>query len=78
MSLTQNAWERSIEQDNLIWPYHVSDLKGWKNDAAIAYQVKSIPASFLIDGEGTIVAINLRGSKLEATLKKLKKGFLFF
>jgi hypothetical protein len=37
------------------------------------YNVASIPATFLIDAEGIIIAKNLRGSALEGTLKKLTK-----
>ncbi len=70
-------WEKAIQDDKLDWPYHVGDLKGWKNAAAQAYGVKSIPVSYLIDGEGTIIGVNLRGEKLEAKLKKQKKKFSF-
>ena len=29
-----NRWKKAIEQDQLSWPYHVSDLAGWRNAAA--------------------------------------------
>ncbi len=71
----KDKWAEAVKKDGLIWPYHVSDLKGWLNAAAKTYSIKSVPASFLIDGEGTIVALNLRGDALEKKLRKLKKGF---
>ncbi|HKL08553.1 MAG TPA: TlpA disulfide reductase family protein [Bacteroidales bacterium] len=79
LDFKKSAWEKAIKTDGLEWPYHVSDTKGWRNEAAQTYHVKSIPASFLIDGEGIIVGINLRGDDLESALKKQReKKVLFF
>ena len=66
-----NSWKRAIEQDKLIWPYHVSDLKKWQSQAAAIYGVRSIPATFLLDKEGRIVQKNLRGADLERAVKQL-------
>lgn len=73
VSLDNNkeAWLQAIQKDNLIWESHVSDLQGWKSSAAALYGVKGIPATFLLDKEGKIVAANLRGDSLEAALIKL-------
>lgn len=75
VSLDQNKsrWEAAIKQDKLEWPYHVSDLKGWYAKYAGVYKVNSIPASFLIDGNGVIIAKNLRGAMVEKALSELKK-----
>lgn len=72
VSLDQNAeaWKAAIEKDQLIWKFHVSDLKGWQNGAAAVYGVSSIPMSFLIDENGIIVAKNLRGLELHKELDK--------
>ncbi len=70
----KTAWENAVEKDGLVWDNHVSDLKGWKNDAAKLYGIRSLPHSYLIDGEGTIIAVNPRGSQLEKELKKFKKS----
>lgn len=80
ISLDKNAlaWKKAIKDDGLIWPYHVSDLRGWKNEAAKLYHVRSVPSNFLIDGDGIIVGVNLRGPALEAKLKKLKKKNFWF
>ena len=69
----KSRWEAAIKQDNLIWPYHVSDLKGWYAKYAGVYRVNSIPSSFLIDGNGIIIAKNLRGPMLEKALSQLLK-----
>lgn len=72
VSLDKNkeAWTEAIMQDNLTW-IHVSDLKYWSSDAAALYKVESIPATFLLDKEGKIVAKNIRGEELYAFVKKL-------
>jgi len=59
----KEAWEKAIVQDNLTWT-HVSDLKYWDCEAAKLYGVRAIPANFLIDKDGIIVAKNLRGEAL--------------
>jgi peroxiredoxin len=63
-----NAWKKAIQDDNLSWPNHVSDLKGWQSEAAAIYKVNSIPATFLLDRDGNIIAKNLRGGLLEQKL----------
>ena len=67
------SWKKAIEQDGLIWTSHVSDLMYWNSAAAKLYGVQGIPANWLIDGEGIIVASNLRGDILEKTLESLVK-----
>lgn len=80
VSLDKNklAWKKAVNDDGLEWPYHVSDLKGWKNEAAKTYRVRSVPSNFLIDGDGKIVAVNLRGDALDAALRKLRKRNFWF
>jgi len=65
-------WEKAIADDNLTWP-HVSDLKGWKNEAAALYSVNSIPSNFLVDKTGKIIGRNLREEKLRETISGLLK-----
>ncbi|MBO7491604.1 MAG: redoxin domain-containing protein [Bacteroidales bacterium] len=66
-----NAWKGAILADQLVWPNHVSDLKQWQSQAAAIYGVRSIPATFLLDREGRIVAKDLRGEALERAVKQL-------
>lgn len=67
---SKQAWINAIQNDNLTWPWHVSDLKGWSSEPAMKYGVNSIPTNWLIDSRGVIVARGLRGEELETTLKK--------
>ncbi len=67
---TKEAWTEAIMQDKLTW-IHVSDLKYWSSEGAALYKVESIPATFLLDKDGKIVAKNLRGEELYTFVKKL-------
>lgn len=64
-------WIKAIEDDNLGAWTNVSDLKYWKNEAALRYGVTGIPANFLIDPDGKIIAKNLRGQALQQTLAEI-------
>jgi peroxiredoxin len=68
---TKKAWIKAINDDQVAAWIHVSDLKGWKNDAAELYSVKSVPANYLIDPAGKIIAKNLRGKQLEEKLAEV-------
>jgi peroxiredoxin len=72
VSLDNNKtrWLNAIEEDNLTWA-QVSDLKYWRNEVAIQYGVSSIPANFLLDKDGKIIAKDLRGPALGQTLERL-------
>lgn len=65
-----DAWKKAIEKDKLTWT-QVSDLQGWTSSVAQLYNVQSIPANFLIDKTGKIVASNLRGEALKAKLAEI-------
>lgn len=67
---SQDAWVNAIKQDGLNWT-NVSDLQGWNSAGAATYGVRSIPANFLIDENGIIIAKGLRGANLHAELQKL-------
>jgi peroxiredoxin len=64
------SWVKAIADDGLVWN-QVSDLKYWQSEAGRAYGVGSIPHTVLIDGEGKIIAIGLRGASLDAKLKEI-------
>ena len=74
VSLDQDAaaWKESIKKLNMTWP-QMSDLQGWNNAGAKLYGVNSIPATVLVDQEGTIVARNLRGDAIKSKLNELLK-----
>ncbi|MET4107968.1 TlpA disulfide reductase family protein [Hymenobacter sp. UYP22] len=62
-------WVEAIQNDELTWT-QVSDLRGWENAAARSYAVRGIPQNYLIDPTGKIIAANLKGADLQATLAK--------
>lgn len=63
----KEKWTQAIAQDGLSW-VHVSDLKFWESAGAQSYGVRSIPATFLVDPKGVVIAKNLRGQALETKL----------
>jgi peroxiredoxin len=69
----RDSWIKAIADDKLTWT-QVSDLKFWDNEVAKAYGVRSIPANFLIDPNGKIIAKGLRGAALTAKLAELLDG----
>lgn len=69
MDASKQRWLGAIEQDQLAWPGHVSDLKKWECAPANEYGVRSIPQTFLVGKDGKIVAINPRND-LEAQVQK--------
>ncbi|MBP1619200.1 MAG: alkyl hydroperoxide reductase/Thiol specific antioxidant/Mal allergen [Bacteroidetes bacterium] len=68
----REAWLKAIVDDQLPWT-QVSDLRGWKNEVAQLYMIRSIPQNFLIDPAGKIIAKNLRGQELNRTLEEIFK-----
>lgn len=64
------AWKDAIAQDKLTWT-HVSNLKFWNDPIAVLYNVKSIPAVYILDAKGVIVAKNIRGAELRAKVAEL-------
>ncbi len=63
-------WLKAINADKLTW-VHVSDLKGWQNEAAKMYAVSAVPMNFLLDKNGKIIAKNLRSEELHKKLAEL-------
>ena len=63
-------WIEAIKKDQLSW-YNVSNLKFWQDPIAKAYSVNSIPATFILDENGVLIAERLRGTELEAKIKSL-------
>ena len=75
LSLDKNeaAWVKAINQDQLFWEYHVSDLGGWQSKGSQKYNIRNIPSNVLINGKGVIIAKNLKGQALHRFLDSQKK-----
>ncbi|MBR4898452.1 MAG: redoxin domain-containing protein [Prevotella sp.] len=67
---SKDAWVRAISDLKMPW-IHLSDLQGWQSVASSVYNIRSIPASLLIDPNGKIVAVDLRGELLGEKLKEI-------
>lgn len=63
-------WKEAIAKDKLVWT-QVSNLKGWEDPIAKQYKVESIPATFILDEKGNVVAQDLRGPELKAKIIEL-------
>lgn len=67
---TADAWKKAIEDDGLVWN-HISNIAYFDDEIAKLYNVDAIPAAFLLDENGVIVAKNLRGPALEQKVAEL-------
>ncbi len=65
----QGKLDAFTTEKNMTWQQYF-DGKGWQNKLAQKYGITSIPATFLLNGEGKIIAKDLRGPALEAAVAK--------
>lgn len=66
----KTAWLKAVLEDNLPWT-QVSDLKGHKSESYLLYGITSIPANFLINPAGVVIAKDLKGHLLQEELAKI-------
>ena len=67
----KDKWVEAIAQDDLGQWEHVSNLKFWQDPIAQQYGIQAIPATFILDENGVIVAKNLRGDALAEKIGEL-------
>jgi thiol-disulfide isomerase/thioredoxin len=65
------AWKEAIEKDGLVWPNHVSDLLQWNSPLPQLYGFSGIPHTVLVNPEGNIIGVGLRGASLEQKLEEI-------
>lgn len=63
-------WKKAIAKDKITW-LQGNDTGGWDAKAAVKWQVEAIPASFLVDKKGNVVAVNLEKNDLEKKIQEL-------
>ena len=68
----KQQWVDAIKSDSLNW-HHISDLKYWNSAAVALYGFDGIPFNVLVNPEGKIIAMNLRGPALESKLQEVLK-----
>ena len=55
---SRSNWERAIQNDQLLWPYHIMEVGYFSSPQVKAYGVKQIPTKFLIDPNGIIMSVD--------------------
>lgn len=76
MDKNKEAWINAIKQDNLSWPYHISDLVDWNTGKCMpanTYGIQYIPQAFLVDPSGKIVGKYMSAEEAEKDIKKYVK-----
>lgn len=68
----KEPWLAAVKRLGMTWP-QLSDLKGWKCEAAALYGVQAIPSNVLFDKDGMIIATDLTGAALQRKLAELFK-----
>ena len=66
----KDDWAVASEEDGIPW-INTGDLSAYDSPVTGLYGVLAIPMSYLVDGDGVIVAKNLRGDDLHAKLAEL-------
>lgn len=66
----KDKWLKAITKDKMTWT-QVSDLKGEKGETYLKYGITTIPANFLIDPHGIVIAKDLKGDFLRDELAKI-------
>lgn len=66
----KDRWIKAIQDDNMMWN-HLSNLQSWQDPIAKRYGVRSIPATFILDETGKVIAKNLRGKALKNKIAQL-------
>ncbi|MFO1487610.1 MAG: TlpA disulfide reductase family protein [Verrucomicrobiota bacterium] len=56
--------ESFLKENNMPWPQYFDGLR-WKNKLAVKYGVNGIPATYVLDTNGVIIAVNPHGEQLE-------------
>jgi thiol-disulfide isomerase/thioredoxin len=67
------SWQKALEEDKTPRFIHTNIATFGKSDAYKYYQVNAIPSNFLINPDGRIIAMNLRGDHLIEMLTRLIK-----
>lgn len=68
----REAWLKGIEEEGYKWT-QVSDLKGFQSPTIKDYDIKGIPALFLVDGDGKVIAKGLRGDDMRKKVEEYCK-----
>jgi thiol-disulfide isomerase/thioredoxin len=70
METNKDRWIAAIQQDNLYWENHVSEVKRLKSEVALQYKVREIPTKYLIHPEGYIIGVNMDFEEMDKLLSE--------
>jgi len=70
MDSSDPAWRKAVADDQLTW-LQLGDPQALSGPLADIYGIKSLPASFLLDKNGKIIASHLRGEALAEKIRTL-------
>lgn len=72
VSLDDNlsAWARAVKKDKITWQ-QVNDRGGWSANTARQWNIYAIPTSYVVDKDGSLIAVDLQEKELEKLLKKI-------
>lgn len=68
------AWRRAIQEDELVWPYQAMESADFSGGVSGLYNIKTIPATFLINPDGDIMGVKLSPEQIEKTLSERLAG----
>lgn len=66
----RNNWKKAVNKDKITW-LQINDNGGWNAVSATKWNINAIPASFLIDKDGNVVAFDPEKQDLENKIKQL-------
>jgi thiol-disulfide isomerase/thioredoxin len=71
LDMKMEDWTEAIKADKLGKWYHVSDLKYKDSEVIKTFGFTSIPYNFLLDRDGKVIGVNLRGEVLQKKLAEI-------
>lgn len=71
LDIRKEDWTEAIRKDRLGRWKHVSDLRYRDSEVVKRFGLTEIPYNYLIDRDGRVIAINLRGEMLREKLEEL-------
>ena len=60
----KEAWKEAVSELGIEW-IQMSDLKGWNNAIAMAFNIRAIPHMMVLDESGRIVSYNVEPAELD-------------
>lgn len=68
----RDAWLNAVEKNKMKW-IQVSDLKSWGTLPVKLCNISAVPYTVLVDPEGKVIALDLRGEELIKKVKEVLK-----